>query len=1028
MRTKFSGILTLLLAFVVQLTFAQEKTVTGTVTDNSGLPLPGVNILIKGTNNGTQTDFDGNYSIKANRGAVITFSYIGFTTKEMAIGDNSVISIQLEEDSAELEEVVVMGYSSKRKSEVTGSVVQIKAAEIEQVPVASVDQVLQGKVSGLTISGNSGTPGSVQQIRIRGISSITAGNEPLYVIDGVPMDNIDLADTRGDGGNTAPASSTLSSLSSINSSDIASITVLKDASAIAAYGARGANGVIVITTKSGKTGKTTYTLNSSVGFSNDAVSGPTVLTAAEREQLFYESLYNTFGASEGFSRDQAQAYYEANTNVFGRDYLDWNAAGRPEGNWADVIKNKDAVQSEYNFSVTGGDEKSNFYASLGLFNSEATVIGADFKRISGSLRYSRDLSNKLKFNTKTTVANTEQDGLLEGSAYFGSPRTAKYFMSPLRTPYNSDGTINIDNVGSVRNPLWIAENDISLNKFTRIINNNSITWDTPIENLSFTSRANIDYTVFDRKRYQNRTHGDAEDLGGSASRTTRIITNYVFQNSLNYNFIVNDLHKFDLKLLQEYQENKRNYLNAEGENFAADGLTNLNSAGKPTTADSRFFDWSVASYLGTMSYGYDNKYLLNATYRKEASSRFHESNRWGTFWSLGAAWNVQNESFMTGTEDIINNLKLRASYGISGNANIDLNTYQTLLGYDADYQGSSAVYPSTFGNNSLTWEKSKSFDTGVDFGLFQNRVSGSFSYYRRESTDLLQEVPLSRTTGFGIQNQNIGRMENKGFEVELNVEIVRSDDFNLSIGGNLSTNKNEVLELATDGNGEEISISTGTRRVQSGHTVWEWYMRKFAGVDTNTGENLYYLNGTDGETTTNYNEAERAFQGTGALPTLTAGANIHIDYKGFFLDANAYYAGGHQVYEDWARYTNGNDRFSLQFYNGINTVLDRWQEPGDVTEVSKVTYTAEPWRTHTRFLHDGDFIRLKNITLGYNFQNKHLDLVGLASARIFVRGTNVFTWVKDSGLKYDPEVQANGFTSLTTPPTKTYSLGVNLKF
>lgn len=1021
MKTKFNGILTLLLAFLVQITFAQEKTISGTVSDDSG-PLPGVNVIIKGTSNGTQTDFDGKYTINASTGDVLLFSYVGMTNVEKTVGSSTTIDVTMSGSNV-LEEVVIMGYGSKKKSELTGSSVQIGAEDLAQVPVASIDQALQGRVAGLAISSTSGTPGSTQNIRIRGISSITAGNQPLYVIDGVPMSNPALE--------ASSATSTFSTLSSINSNDVASITVLKDASATSAYGARGANGVIVITTKKGKSGKTTFNFNSSIGFSNDATDGPTVLTAAEREMLYYEGLYNTWGEADGFTLEGAQAEYEAHPEWYGDEYVKWNAAGRKEGDVAKHITNSDALQQEYNFSATGGDESSNFYTSLGLYNSDATVIGASFKRYTASLNFSKNLSDKITLDTKNSVSNVTQDGLLEQSAYFASPRAAKYFMTPTAQLYNEDGTLNIDGIRSatnVRNPLYIAQNDINESKLTRLLSNTSLKWETPIENLSFTTRMNIDFQVFDYKEYQNRTHGDGQDVGGAAERVNRNITNYVYQNSLDYIWNLDDDHKFDFKLLQEFQQNKRYYLRADAESFAADGLTNLASAGTPTDATSSFTDWSVASYLGMINYRFSNKYVANATYRREGSSRFPTDTRWGNFWSVGAAWNMHNEDFMVGTEDIISNLKLRASYGVSGNANIDLNSYQSLFSYDADYGGAAGVYASSFGNPVLSWETSHTLDAGIDFGLFDNRVNGSLSYYIRESRDLLQDVPLSRTTGFNSQNQNIGIMENKGLELELSWDAVRSEDFNLTIGGNIADNANKVLELALDGNGEEINIITGTRKVETDHIVYEWYMRKFAGVDTETGVNLYYANGVDGETTTDYNSAERAFQGKGALPTLTAGLNLHIDYKGFFLDVDGYYAGGHKVYEDWSLYLNSSNGWSIDAFNGVNTLLDRWQQPGDVTNVEKMTINYPGWKTHSKWLHDGDYFRLKNLTFGYDFNENLLDKIGVNGARIFVRGTNLYTWVKDDNLTYDPEVEANGFTSLTTPPVKTLSIGVNFKF
>ncbi|WP_224491477.1 SusC/RagA family TonB-linked outer membrane protein [Robertkochia flava] len=912
-----------------------------------------------------------------------------------------------------------MGYATATKEEVTGSTVQLKAEAIEQVPVASVDQVLQGQVAGLVFNNTSGTPGSATDIRIRGISSITAGNEPLYVIDGVPVVNSDV--------NSTTSGSSLSPLASINSANIESITVLKDASATAAYGARGSNGVIVITTKSGRSGKTTFNFSSSYGFANDATSGPDPLTAAEREELFYESLFNTFGASNGFSREQAQAFYEANVGSFGSDYLNWNAAGRPEANWEEVITNKNAPVQEVNFSASGGTEDYNFFTSLGYFGQEATVIGSDFERITGQLNFSKKFSDRLKFTTNNSGSYSYQDGLLETSAYFSSPRSVKYFMPGLDQPYNDDGTINLQT--TLPNPLWIAQEDIDDSKFTRILSNNALEWDIPVEGLRFTSRVNIDWQVYNYKRYRNRISGDgASDNGyGWQAHSNRV--NYVFQNALDYRLNLTDDHLIDFKLLQEYQENKYYYLEADAIAFGDDGLTNLSSAGTPTTASSFFNDWKVGSYLALAHYsGFDGRYVLDATYRREGNSRFSDENRWGDFWSVGGAWNLHKMNFLYGN-DAITNLKLRGSYGVTGNANIGLNQYQALLGYDSDYAGSGASYPQTFGNSDLTWETAKSFDVGLELGLFRNRITANVGYYRRESQDLLLDVPLSLTTGFTSQTQNIGRMENKGFEVEANFQIVNSEKFNLSIGGNMATNENEVLELALDPNGVERTITTTTTRIESGQPVRAWYMPTWAGVDPATGDELWYVDGEGSATTSNFNDANQVYQGGSALPTITAGMNFHVDFAGFFLDANGYYAGGHKVYEEWHRYTNATDRFSTQFYQGIDAVLDRWQEPGDTgTRFGKFEYTARPWQRHSKFLYDGDFLRLKNLTFGYNFNPSFLEATGITGARVFVRGTNVLTWVKDDNLQYDPETPADGFTALTTPPVKSWIFGINVKF
>ena len=1015
MKKRLHGILTFLLVLVAQLTFAQEKTVTGTVVDDGGMPLPGVNIIEKGTSNGTQSDFDGNYSISVEVGDVIVFSYVGFETQEVTVGSSNTYDVTLGSDAAALQEVVVMGYVAKRREDMTGSAVQVGSEDL-QIPVASVDQALQGKVAGLNITNGSGTPGSVANIRIRGRSSITAGNEPLYVIDGVPITN----------GNQAAATSgsSLTSLASLNNNDIASITVLKDASATAAYGARGANGVIVITTKSGKSGKTSININSSYGFSNPAIDGPEVLTGAQREELFYESVQNTYLGEIIYDTDEARAWEAENVGTsYGARYRAWNAAGRPEANWGDRVRNYDAPIQEHTISATGGGEKYNFYSSLGIYKQEAITIGSDFERISGSLNFSHDLGENFKFSSSNTASHTFQDGILEGSAYFSSPQAVKFFMPNIDQPYNDDGSFNLNT--TLPNPLFISQNDIDDQKFTRIISNNSLAWATPIDNLTFTTRASVDWRVYNYKRYRNRISGDGSTTNGYGYQAHRNSATYTFQNSLDY--LLNlDRHDFTFKLLQEFQENRNYFLSADAEQFVTEGLTNLASAGTPTSASSTFTDWKVASYLGLLSYTFDDRYVINGTYRREGNSRFVADKRWGNFYSVGAAWNIQNEGFLRGS-DVINMLKLRASYGVTGNANIGLNEYQVLFSYDADYAGTGASYPSTYGNPDLTWETSKQYDIGLDFAFWQNKINGTVSYYKRESDDLLLNVPLSLTTSFATQARNIGSMENSGFEAELEAQLVRSDDFNISLGGNFATNENEVTDMPVDGAGVERTITTTAQRVETGHPAYGWYLPTWAGVDPETGLDTYYVDGEGSEITENFNEANRVWQGESALPTITAGINLHVDFKGFFVDANAFYQGGHKVYESWHRYTQGTDLYSLGVYQGINTLMDRWQQPGDVTRVGKVRYAADPWRYNSKYLFEGDFARLRNVTFGYDFNSSMTDAVGIAGARVYVKGTNLATWVKDDNLIYDPEVDASGFTDITTPAIKSVIFGVNLK-
>ncbi|WP_421918702.1 SusC/RagA family TonB-linked outer membrane protein [Marinifilum sp.] len=1018
---KMIGLFVFLFLIGSQMVIAQSKQISGTVTSaDDGLGMPGVSVVIKGTTIGASTDIDGKYSLKAEASDVLMFSFVGMVTQEITVGNQSVINVVLESEAIGVEEVIVTGYTAHRKSEVTGSTVQVSGETLADMPVTNIEQALQGRIAGVNITAASGTPGSQQKIRIRGRSSITAGNDPLYVIDGVPI--------IGGSVSNLTSTSSLSAIAALNSNDIETITVLKDATATASYGARGANGVIVITTKSGKSGKAKINFSATYGISNDAVDGPSVLTGAEREELFYEALINTFGEDNNFN-DQAgaRAYYEANTRAFRSDYLDWNAVGRPETDWADLITNDNAKMQEYNLSVNGGKEGVNYYVSGGYLKQEATVIGSELEKFSGTVNLDVDLTPSLKLSTKNTATHMFLDGLLEGSAYFSSPRSSKFFMPSIDQPYTEDGRLDYENT-SLPNPLFIAREDIDEQKYTRIITNNSLTWNTPIKNLSFTTKMSIDFQVFNNKTYDNPLRGDGDgDRRGRGSAASRNRATYVFQNILNYKLSLDGGHEFDFKAIQEYEERRRYFMEAGANNFADVGLTNLSSAGNPTFTDSEYTDTKQASYLGLIHYAYQGKYVADITYRREGSSLFHPDHRWGDFWAIGGAWNVNRESFMANYE-FIDMLKLRASYGKSGNNDIGINKYQALLSYDANYAGEGASYPGTFGNDQLSWETSYSLDIGIDFGFFNNRLSGSVGYYNRETRRMLLEEPLPPSTSFESRQANIGRMENKGWEFEFKVDVVRSNDFNVFVGGNVATNDNEVLELAKDPNGEYRLITESTRRVEPGHPVYGWYMPTWAGVDAETGDELWYVDGEGSAKTNVFNDANKVWQGGSAIPKLTAGLNLHVDYKGFFLDASAFYAGGHKVFEHWNRYTNGTDRFSVQFYQGIDALLDRWQKPGDQTRFGKFEYTTRQWRRSSKFLYDGDYIRLRDLSVGYDFNKNITDSMGLGGLRLFVRGTNLLTWVKEDYLKYDPEVDDDGFTGMETPPVKSFIFGVNVKF
>jgi TonB-dependent starch-binding outer membrane protein SusC len=992
---------------------AQPKTVTGHVKQAiDGNSIAGVSVVVKGTTLGTITDENGNYIINVpSSTAQIQFSFIGMKTLTLPVS-GSVVNAFLEPDYIGVDEIVVLGYISKGKNKITGSTVQVDGEDLKNIPVASIDQALQGKVAGLTVSTTSGTPGSQQDIRIRGVGSITAGNSPLIVIDGVPVIN--------DNFSNLPIITSLSALSSINRNDIQSITVLKDASATTAYGARGSNGVIVITTKKGRPGKTRFNANAAVGFQNNAVTGLKPLTGEHRAVLLQEAVYNSFGQLYGFSKDEAAGFLKNLTPVLDN----WDGV---DGKWSDALQNKNAPLQSFLFSATGGDKVSSFYASLGYDNMETTVIGGDFKRITSKLNYNRKFSEKVDFSVNTSVSNTRQTVFIEQGAYLGNPQFTKYFMSPWEKPFLDDGVTPNTNLNtSVINTIYTIEDDLSENDLTRGMVNSFLTWNI-LDNLRFKTLYAADFNIAAFHYYQNRIHGDSKEIGGSAQQSVNRNMNWVSQNSLDYIWSKNN-NNLAVKLLMEYQKNNNNYMYGYGEKFAADGLYYISSASANYDASSSFSDWKNLSYLGMVNYNFSEKYITDFTFRREGSSKFAPGLRFGNFWSAGAAWNLKQENFLSDVKTI-DILRLRGSYGLSGNSAIGINKYQSLLYYDTNYNKQGAVYPGQFGNSNLTWEKNRNFDVGFDYSFYNGKISGSLAYFHKKTFDLLQDVPMSRTTGHSSDLMNVGAMKNKGFEFILNTDLVRSSEFNINVSANVATVNNEVTELAKDSEGNDINIETEFQKVAVGHPVFGWYMRKWAGVNPDNGNAQWYINGKDGAVTSNYYEAQKNWQGESGLPKLTGGLMTHFDYKGIFLDVNLYYTGGHKVFEDLSFYTHHSGIYTLTLFNGVESMMDRWQEPGDITDVPKVVYNVnDDSRTSTRFLYDGDYVRVKDLVLGYSIPKAWTSSIGFDEVTVSVRGTNLFTWVKDKKLKYDPEVKASGLTQITTPPVKSIVFGVNVNF
>ena len=996
--------------------FAQG-TVSGSVTDSDGLPLPGATVVVQGTSIGVTSDFDGNYSISASQGDVLVFSYVGYTSQSITVGTSSTVNVSLESSTA-LDEVVVTGIGSQERSKSVASIVTVKSDLIENSAFTSPDQALNGRVAGLRIATISGSPGSASQIRIRGEGSISGNNSPLFVIDGVPITN----GTIGYG-----ATAGIGILSMINPNDIESITVLKDASSTSVYGNRGSNGVIVITTKKGSAGKVTYNVQAQYGWQNKAVEGTQMLTGAQRLELAAETLMNSFGWDNG----RATNWMLTNR----RDFREWEAAGRVDGGWQDLVEIQDAPLQNYNISATGGSATENFRISLGYKQQDGIGLGSEYEQVSGSFSYTKK-AGKATLQTTNRVTNGEQHGQLEGTAYFGNPMATKYFMSPNHQAKNADGSWYVPHPAGAHHTPYLMENNIYEAVNTRAISNSSFSYDIN-DNFKVKSIFAIDFNLGNDHRYQNPIEGDGVGENGVSDQSTSRRFTWATINSLEYKQTFGDNEHFVSAILrQSYQRNKNNFVSAYGENAAALGLYYVNSFTTNQSAGGSFSDWKLLSYAGVANYSYLDKYVVNFTWRNDGSSRFASGYRFGDFFSYGVAWNISNENFLADSS-FVDALKLRASWGESGDSNIGLNQYQSLFGYGADYNDQGAVYPTSFGNAVISWEKAEKLDIGLDFTLLGNRINGSVGYYNKKTNDLLQSVPLSLTTGHSSQTQNVGDVENKGVEIELDATVVKIGDFSWDLYGNYSTNKNKVLKLAQDADGNDINLDGFYTATRVGRPIYEYYLRQWGGVDSSDGT-PYYIVGGDGvdaapsiETTSNYNSARQTFVGS-RIPEVTGALGTRLKFKGLSVDANFTYAGGHKIYEQWAGYYMHSGLLSVMYYQGAADLMNRWQQPGDVTDVPKMIYSTSRTTAgsyhNTRFLYDGDFIRLRDLTVNYQLPKSLLGNSGLSSASVYVKGTNVWTWTKDD-FDFDPEVSlSSGQWNLWNPVPKSWTVGVNLNF
>lgn len=973
---------------------AQSRTVTGTVTysdDASGIP--GVNVLVKGTSTGVVTDFNGSYSIQVpSNNSTLVFSFIGFSTQEILVGTNTQIDVKLSEDVQQLSEIVVTGYGEQERKTLTSSISSIDKSAIENLPSPSPDVLMQGRASGVLVTSNSGTPGGGISVRVRGSTSVNAGNDPLYVIDGIPMQSTVIAND-GDLANEGVGGQLSNPMADINPADIESIEVLKDASATAIYGARAANGVVLITTKRGNNKGTKINIGSYYGVQNawkkpDLVDGPT-----------FETLRNEAAVNNGGSPIYADPANATNTN------------------YADQVFREAAI-SNFDISITGGDNKLQYMVSGSKFNQEGIIAPSEFDRATGRLNLDAFVSDKLKIgtsilyskNTRNRVNNDDNiNGALGGT----------FFFPPNLPAYQPDGSYTKFSI--FENPLAVInENNISM-KTNRVLANIYAEYEF-FPGLTLRSTYSQDYSSTREDIYINTKLNAGAAVNGSAVSAVTTSENWIQENVLNYQKRFGSDHNLGVLLGTTLQESVVEKTRAFGTGFPSDDFTRIASAAVQQSS-SIGSSWGIASLFTRINYGYKDKYLFTVNVRRDASSRFGKSNQWGTFPSIALGWVLTEESFMS---DIaaLSNLKLRASYGVTGNQN-GINDFQSrgLWTGGANYTSTPGTEASQLGNPDLKWERTGQFDIGFDMSLFQNKVNITFDYYDKKTTDLLLEVPVPRTTGFTDLFQNFGEMRNKGIELTISGDVIKQTNFNWNVMFNVAQNKNEIVKLA-----QPIPVyNRDIIRLEEGIPLYSFWMHEQLGVNTEDGSPIWRQ--VDDSRPFDPN-IDRFIVGN-AWPDFFGGLTNNLKYKNIDLMVFFQYSlGNDQLY--WSRFFQ--EHGGTRNTGFLSSQLERWQQPGDVTMVPKMNnanYAAN--LRPSRLVEDGSYVRLKNLTIGYTFPSSLISKLGLSNARIYMSGQNLLTFTNYSGM--DPEVNATASTALTQgvdfytmPQPRVVMGGINLTF
>lgn len=1015
-------LLAILISLCYQPLLAQNKEIKGIVTSaEDGEPLIGATISVKGNEaQGVVTDIEGKYILQIpNSDCTLVVAYLGMKTQELKAPSSGILNINLEAESMNLDEVVVTGYGNFSKSSFTGSANTLRADMMKNVPVMTVEQKLQGMTTGVNITSSSGQPGANQSIRIRGMGSFNASQEPLFVIDGVPVTSGSLSTGGADAAYMNNSKTNI--MSTLNPSDIENITVIKDAAAASLYGSRAANGVILITTKQGKAGRTQVSLNIAGGFSDAAVDFRPTLSGDQRYELLYEGLYN-YALDKQMKSPSEYAGQEIGKYAYVPElgYTDWRK---------ELLRT--AIHQNYEASVSGGNERTTFYASLGYNSQEGLAKNSSLDRYSARLNMSQKVGKYGEVGANVMFTQMNQEMNEERGSSINPFLDVAMLMNPSMTVRDKDGNYVGAYPGTTLNPLRDILTDYNRTRMTRMFSTGYASIE-PLKGLKLKETLSYDYTIQKDSRYFNPLSA-AGPKSGSDAQTSKGFIEYgklISSTSLNYVHTFNYKHHLDVLAayeIESYQTDKasgeRSRLPSNSNLVEPDNASVLNSFISSTQA------YRMLSYLSRLNYDYDDRYYIAGSFRRDGSSRLSPKNRWGNFWSVSGMWHLSNESFMKPIKHILSDVKIRASYGVNGNQPGSLYGYMGLYTYGQSYMGGFGSYESSLANPNLKWEKNYNLNIGLDLA-FLSRIFLSIEYYNRDTKDLLYSLPISATTGFTNYLSNVGQLNNKGVELELRTINFATPHFNWSTVLNLSHNSNKIISL----NGQLEQSIEGTWFIHKvGLPYHTFYVKEFAGVDPQNGDALYYTNtqnadGSYSKEITNDISKAQAIPYKSVNPKISGGLTNILNYKQLDLSFTLTYSLGGYSFDKLGTYIeNGTTNIYTSKYNLPAYAMDRWQKPGDQTDVPRFVYNQSASDNNSsRYIHSTDHLRLKNLTLGYTLPREWTRKVMVNKARFYFSGSNLLTWAKWK--QYDPETPVNGEVFCEAPPMRTFSFGVQLTF